>query len=213
MIKYLKYLFNGHIKKIGQDWDKMAPSKNDTDIFAERVIDNSGNYQGYDYEISNSRNNMLRDVIAGRSDFLPDNEIPKMIEMVSSFTCKEDIVLYRWVNHESFVNTKVDAGFMNDVVFYDPGFTFCSFSKKGYDFMPAYIHFRIFVPAGSHVYPTFIRVPKKREAVSTNEVIIANGAKMKLVSIDQNYWNVVLLSTQGTTIYNEIMSACRISFR
>ena len=188
----LFYRILGMLKNIGADWDKLAPTKETAIDFAHNNINpepqkmiNSNKFS-WEYCLAHSGESLNEHLREGRS-YREDSEIANM---VSTHSCKTDLVLYRGVCDEVYNLMIQNAKSIKGVDFHEKGYMQCSL-VKGHE-SNYKTKFRIFVPAGSCV----IYLGNVNDEQFYYEVDIQNGARLKLISIDQDYINVKLISTE-----------------
>ncbi len=192
MKKLLFYRILGMLKNIGADWDKLAPTKETAIDFAHNNINpepikmiDAYRYS-LEYCLAHSGESLNEHLREDRTD----KEYIAISNMVSTHSCKNDLVLYRGVCDYVYDLMIQNAAPLEGVDFHEKGYMQCSL-VKGHE-IDSKIKLRIFVPAGSCV----IYLGNVNDEQGFYEVDIQHGAKLKLVSIDQNYINCKLLSTE-----------------
>ena len=192
MKTFIFYRIIGMLKNTGSDWDKLAQKKETAIDFAHnninpepiRMIDE---YRySLEYCLAHSGVSLNEHFREGRID-KQDIEIS---DMVSAHSCKTDLVLYRGVCEDVYNLMIQNASSLKGVDFHEKGYMQCSL-VKGHE-SNYKTKLRIFVPSGSCV----IYLGNVNYEQEYYEVDIQHGAKLKIVSIDQNYINCKLLSTE-----------------
>ncbi len=191
MVKDLLYRLKAKVLKTGESWDQLSPSKEEAVEFAHRYINDEperkldNHRYSLEYCLAHSGetiNNRFR--IRGTCD--TDLEIEKM---VSKNTIDKDIVLYRGVCEYVYNGMVYDAKSIPDCDLYEKAFLSTSL-VKGHE-INCNIKLRIFVPAGT----------KAKYLGNVNyeqnfyEVAVMTGAKLKIISKDEEYINCILTGT------------------
>lgn len=186
----LFYRIKDVFTKTGACWDRLAPSKDTAIEYAhdnlnhdpERIIDDQ---YSYEYCLAYSGDTINERYRTGCTMDI-DNAFP---EMLTQYTTKQDIVVYRGIDDSAYKlmieNAKKHIG--TDLL--EKGFLATSL-VKGCEFNRQ-IKLRIYVPAGTHaVYQGNVNDEQK-----LYEVDIQHNAHLKIISIDKEYINCLLIHT------------------
>ena len=190
MKNQLFYRLNGIIKNTGANWDKLAPTKENAIEFAHVNINpepqqkiNTDKYS-LEYCLAHSGESL--------NEHLRNNRLNKTDEaisnMVSTHSCKTDLVLYRGICDYVYDQMKTNAENI-EADLYEKGYMQCSL-LKGHE-LNYKNKLRVLVPAGSNV----IYLGNVNNEQFYYEVDIQHGAKLKIISIDKEYINCRLLQT------------------
>ena len=177
---------------IGFEWDGISPSSGEAIDFAhkyinpepKRMIDDT--HFSLEYCLAHygqMYNWHFRRGITGKDEIA-------ISKLISENSCKVDLVLYRGVCDEVYDLMVKNAKSFEGVDYLEKGFMHCSL-VKGQE-LNCRKKLRIFVPAESHV----IYIGNANNEQFFYEVDIQHGAKLKLISIDKNYYNCKLISTE-----------------
>lgn len=189
----LFYRLRGKFKDIGADWDQLAPSELTAAAFAHKYINpepdrkDSNNQWTPEYCLAASGVS-LNERLRENHTIKEDNVIS---EMVSRHSCKTDLVLYRGICEHVYDQMKKNADKLKGVDLHEKGYMQCSL-VKGHE-IPTNIRLRIYVPSESCV---IYLGDVNYELTRYYEAVIQHGAKLKLISIDPQYINCKLLSTE-----------------
>lgn len=192
MKPFVFYRIIGRLKNTGVDWDKLAPTKEKAIDFAHNNINPEPvrKIDAYRYSLEyclahsgESLNEHFREERIDKQDIA-------IADMVSTHSCKTNLVLYRGVCEYVYNLMIQNAVSLKGVDFYEKGYMQCSL-VKGHE-LNCKTKLRIFVPTGSCV----IYLGNVNDEQKYYEVDIQHGAKLKIVSIDKNYINCKLLCTE-----------------
>lgn len=191
MIKKLCYRIKGKFQNIGVDWDQLAPTKEQAIEYAhthinqepERMLDT--HHYSMEYCLAHSGESINERFRSNREE-----EIDLQIaEMVSSHTTDTDLVLYRGVCNYVYDLMIQNAKSIPNCDLYEKGFLATSL-VKGQE-INSEIKLRIYVQAGTKcVYMGNVNYEQENY-----EVDVMHGAKLKIISVDNEYINCKLLET------------------
>ena len=191
MIKKLCYRIKGKFQNIGDDWDQLAPTKEQAINYAythinqepERMLDT--HHYSMEYCLAHSGESINERFRSNREE-----EIDLQIaEMVSSHTTDTDLVLYRGVCNYVYDLMIQNAKSIPNCDLYEKGFLATSL-VKGHE-INSEIKLRIYVPTNTKcVYMGNVNYEQKYY-----EVDVMHGSKLKIISIDNEYINCKLLET------------------
>lgn len=116
-----------------------------------------------------------------------DEDDKKIVEMVAQHTTKVPLVLYRGVCEAVFQQTIENARNMGDTDLYEKSFLQTSL-VNGHESNSKY-HLRIFVPAGTQA----VYLGNVNDEQFYYEVDLQHGARLKILSIDDEYINCKLI--------------------
>lgn len=186
------YRLKDRFQNIGDSWDKMTPTKEQAIKYAHehinqepmRMIDTT--HYSMEYCLAHSAESINERY---RQD--ATEEIDKKIgDMVAEHTTDTDLVLYRGVCEDVYQRMKEDAKNISNCDLYEKGFLATSL-VKGCE-LNYNTKLRVYVPAGTKcVYLGNVNY----EEDIFYEVAVMNGAKLKIVSIDDEYINCKLIAT------------------
>lgn len=189
---FLWYRIKDLFTHTGDHWDHLAPSKNEAIEFAhknlnkdpKKMIDKNTCSQEFVLahygEIINAQYRKGR--ITEDNKHVPD--------MLRHHQTKKDIVVYRGISRKAYAMMKIAAADYPDTDLLEKGFLATSL-VKGHE-SNSEIRLRIYVPAGTHaVYQGNIN-----DELQYYEVDIQYGAHLKIISIDRQYINCILLYTE-----------------
>jgi hypothetical protein len=183
------YRIIGKFYNIGVVWDKITPSEEDTIDFAHaninpepnKMID--ANHYSLEYCLAHSGETINERYRQDR----PDKDDLEIADMIALHTTKVNLVLYRGICKEVFLQMKKNAKNMDGVDLYEKSFLQTSL-VKGHESNAKY-HLRIYVPLGTQA----IYLGNVNDEQYYYEVDLQRGAKLKVVSIDKKYINCRLL--------------------
>lgn len=174
---------------IGNKWDKISPAEEDAIEFAHKNINpepkrmiTSTRYS-LEYCLAHSGETINERF---RHDN-PDEIDLKIADMVALHTTKVPLVLYRGVCEAVFKQMKESAKNMDGADLYEKSFLQTSLVKEHEIKSPH--HLRIYVPKGTQA----IYLGNVNEEQFYYEVDLQHGAKLKIVSIDDEYINCKLI--------------------
>ena len=189
------YLFCELCFHYGRNWDKLATDKEHAIEFGHRYVNQEPEifqkgtlHRTMEYVIAHcaeSINERLRqEEKAGKADI--DQQVA---DMIAAHSCKRDLILYRGVCDGVFQGMVKNAKDVPDCDLYEKGFL-CTSLVKGCEY--AYdTRLRIFVPQGSNV----VYLGNVNDEQENYEVVVQKGAKLKILSKDQQYLNCLLIGT------------------
>ena len=189
LIKF--YTVKDRILHVGKRWDAQSVTKDTAIDFAHKyindepsVMQNEYNYNLH-YHLSHFGECVNKNICSGYPD-ATDNCI---IHMVAKNTTSVNLILYRGMDPSLFNLMRKDAQIRSDCDLYEKGFLFCSLVKGAESRWQKRL--RIFVPAGSKcVYQGDVNNEQ-----AYYEVVVMTGARLKIISIDSEYTNCMLMST------------------
>lgn len=191
MIHTIFYRIKDIILGVGKNWDKLSPIKDEAINFAHKHINQEPSriddkcHYSMEYCLAQSGESINERF---RNNTTEEIDI-KIAAMVNKNTTDIDLVLYRGVCDYVYNLMKENAKKMVDCDLYEKGFLACSL-VKGCEFNCP-IKLRIYVPAGSKVvYQGNVNYEQDRY-----EVDVMHGSKLKIISIDSEYINCILLGT------------------
>lgn len=183
------YRIIGKFCNIGTAWDNMAPSKENAIDFAHANINQEpnkmidANHYSLEYCLAHSGETINERF---RQD-KPDEIDLKIAEMVALHTTKIPIVLYRGVCESVFYQMIENAKNMDGIDLYEKSFLQTSL-VKGHEIKSQY-HLRIYVPEGTQA----VYLGNVNDEQGYYEVDLQRGAKLRIVSIDNEYINCKLI--------------------
>ena len=188
----LYYRIMASLLHTGADWDKLAPIEENAIEYAHKILNpeptrkNNGTYSleyclAYSGESINERYRNKKNL----------NEIDLQIpNMLNQYSTKTPIVVYRGVEPKTFREMIEAARHIKGVDLKEKGFLATSL-VKGHE-RPTKIRLRIYIPTDSHaVYMGDVNYEEKKYY----EVTIQHNAELKIISIDSEYINCLLLKT------------------
>ncbi|HFI0346429.1 TPA: ADP-ribosyltransferase [Streptococcus suis] len=182
-----------YIFKHGEKWDKLAPNINDIDAFVAEtlniepsamLLENSNDYS-VEYELARYCANTIN------HDLRKDENHPDLETFLAAFDnyhTKKTLVLYRGVCPEVFCKNIQAAENLAGVELYDKAFLNTSLIKGSE--LNYTKKLRILVPKGTKAI--YLGRVNGEEFY---EVIVTKGAKLKIISRDDCYYNCKLLET------------------
>lgn len=187
------YRIKESIYRYGEKWDALAPSEEEAVGYAHeyinkepaRYIENTSVFSPM-YRIASSQpiSQRLRSGYATSIDL-------ELVEALKVYVLKNDIVVYRGVYEDDFKNMIENARGVLGCDLYEKGLFSTSIVRGKQESERAY-QIRTFVPKGSNaVYLGDVNYEEKRYY----EVLVQKGARLKIVSMDSNYINCLLLGT------------------
>ncbi len=184
------YRIKSIIHNTGADWDKLAPAIEDAINFAHEYINPEpvvkiDGHDSLEYALA-AGGIHINDRF--RKDQADVNDI-NIVNMVSTHSCKKDLVLYRGVFEDVYDLMIENAKALNDIDLFEKGFMQCSI-VKGHETNHR-TKLRIYVPEGSAV----IYLGNVNGEQGSYEVVIQRGAKLKIISADETYINCKLIET------------------
>lgn len=187
----LFYRLKELLTNTGADWDKLAPTINNAIDFAHEYINSEPVkkidvfHYSLEYCLAHSGESLNEHF---RNNRLYDEDID-IANMVSTHSCKKDLVLYRGICDYVYDLMIQNAKNLSDIDLFEKGYMQCSL-VKGHE-LNYKTKLRIYVPKGS----TVIYLGNVNDEQGYYEVDIQHGAKLKIISIDKNYINCKLLET------------------
>lgn len=187
----LFYRIKDKFQNIGDRWDNLSPTQEETIEFAhshinpepDRMIDN--NHYSMEYCLAHSGESINERYRQNRPDDI-DTQISKTVEKNTTDT---DIILYRGVCSYVYSLMIKNAKDIPDCDLYEKGFLATSL-LKGHE-LNSEIKLRIYVPSGTKaIYQGNVNYEP-----NFYEVDVMHGAKLKIISIDKTYINCKLLET------------------
>ena len=191
MMPIIIYRIKDIFSHVANTWDKLAPTEEQAINFAhtyinqepERMID--ATHCSLEYYLAHSGDTINERYRQNRTD----QEDLKIGEMVAKHSTDIDLVLYRGVCDHVYKLMKENAKDMLDCDLFEKGFLATSL-VKGHEFNYK-TKLRIYVPAGTKcVYQGNVN-----EEQYYYEVDVMHSAKLKIISIDNEYINCRLLTT------------------
>lgn len=177
------YRLIGKFHNVGADWDKSAQSEETAIDFAHKNINPEPKRCSLEYHLAH-----FGETINERYRTNRPGAIEKDIaDMVATHTTKCPLVVYRGVCKAVFKLMQKNAQNMKGVDLYEKSFLQTSL-VKGHESNSQY-HLRIQVPAGTQA----VYLGNVNDEQFYYEVDIQHGAKLKIVSIDDEYINCILL--------------------
>ncbi len=190
--------FKELIFSYGKKWDKLAASKSNLEEYLkenlneepEKFYNNNRLKPTFERSIAKDSgdifNNMLYMTATHNDDYNSD-ELNYYIEAIRKYTTKNDIVVYRGVK-EFVMQSTIKEAINKNCDLYDVAFMSTSLFKieKKY---PYYL--RIFIPKGTCAY----YVGDASDEGDNYEVLVQKGARLKILSKDNQYFNCILLGT------------------
>ena len=186
---FLYYRIIGKFYNIGDKWDKLSLIEEDAIEFAYKNINPepqkkiTSTCYSLEYYLAHCGENINERFRRDR----PDEEDLKIIDIVALHTTKVPLVLYRGVCEAVFQQMIENAKNMDDIDLYEKSFLQTSL-VKGHESKSQY-HLRIYVPEGTQA----IYLGNVNEEQFYYEVDLQHGAKLKIVSIDDEYINCKLI--------------------
>lgn len=192
MLTRLYYRILDLFKHTGADWDKLAPTEENAIEFAHKFINEdpermeSLHVYSLEYCLAHSGEIINERYRSGHYLDDVDRRIPSMLE---KYTTSTPLVVYRGVCdhvYEQMINNAKD---IKGVDLVEKGFLATSIVKGReiqYD-----TKLRIYIPAGTHaVYQGNVNYEQ-----GYYEVDVQHDAHLKIISIDKEYINCLLLKT------------------
>lgn len=180
-----------HSESVGIEWDHLAPKEDDAVRFACENINpepkdrTSNNMWSPEYVLAHY--GMMLNWRYRDYGIDPDHQY--VSDLLSLHYSTRDHVIYRGVCVAVFKLMLENTSFLENVDLYEKGYMHCSL-VKGCE-IKNMIRLRIFVPKGSHL----IYLGNVNKEPWWYEVAIQHGAKLRIVSKDDQYINCILLST------------------
>lgn len=191
MMPIIIYRIKDIFSPVATTWDKLAPTKEQAISFAhtyinqepERMID--ATHYSLEYCLAHSGETINERYRQNRAD---ETDL-KIGEMVAKHSTDIDLVLYRGVCDHVYKLMRVNAQDIPDCDLFEKGFLATSL-VKGHE-INCKTKLRIYVPAGTKcVYQGNVN-----EEECYYEVDVMHSAKLKIISIDNEYINCRLLTT------------------
>lgn len=185
----LYYRIIGKIYNVGDEWDKLSPVEKDAIDFAHANINSEPNkmidtnHYSLEYCLAHSGGTINERFRQNR----PDEIDMKIAEMVALHTTKVPLVLYRGVCEAVFQKMIENAKNMEGIDLYEKSFLQTSL-VKGHEIKSRY-RLRIYVPEEAQA----IYLGNVNDEQFYYEVDLQYGAKLKIVSIDDEYINCKLI--------------------
>ena len=179
---------------IGENWDKLAQNEETAIDFAHMHINEEPevwiDYTHYSLEYSLAHDGATINHHYREYELLDlDNEDIQVAQMVATHTTDTDLILYRGVNDDVYESMTKNAHNMDDCDLYEKGFLATSL-VKGHE-INTKIKLRIYAPAGTKcVYMGNVNMEQ-----FYYEVDVMHSAKLKIISMDDEYINCELLET------------------
>lgn len=189
MKPFFYYRIIGKIYNIGAIWDNIAPSEENAIGFAHVNINSEPNRMidintySLEYCLAHSGETINERFRQDR----PDEKDLKIANMVSLHTTKAPLVLYRGVCEAVFHQMIENAKNMDGIDLYEKSFLQTSL-VKGHERKSQY-NLRIYVPEETQA----IYLGNVNDEQGYYEVDLQHGAKLKIVSIDDEYINCKLI--------------------
>ena len=193
MIRTLFYRLKDVICKTGECWDRISLDETNAVSYAEKHINKEpckfqkGSNQVYSFEycLAHSGESINERY---RNDCI--EEIDQQIsETLNSHKTDSNIIVYRGVCEYVFNQMKKNAKEHRGVDLYEKGFMATSLVKTHE--LNSEIKLRIFIPAGSKC----VYMGNVNDELYFYEVTIQRGAALKIISMDKEYINCLLLRT------------------
>ena len=185
MKPYFFYRIIEKIYKIGDKWDKLTPSEEKAIDFAHVYINQEpsrmkdANHYSLEYYLAHSGESINERYRNDR----PDEIDLEIADMISKHKTKIPIVVYRGVCEEVFKAMRRNAKKVDKIDLYEKSFLQTSL-VKGHESKAKY-HLRIYVPKGAQA----VYLGNVNEEQFYYEVDLQHGAKLKIVSKDDEYIN------------------------
>ena len=192
MFKNLLYRIKDKFTHTGSKLDKLAPTTSAATNFAHLHINEEPkkyidtHHFSYEYCLAHSGESINERFRENR----PDHVDLQVSKMVSSNSTNTDLVLYRGVCTHVYDLMVENARNIPGCDFYEKGFLATSLVKGheiNYD-----IKLRIHVPAGTKC----VFMGNVNDEPEYYEVDVMRGAKLKIISMDDEYINCELLETE-----------------
>ncbi len=185
------YRIKENLSHTGASWDELAPDEDVAIEYAHKHInedpdikDSNGKYS-LEYCLASSAESINERL---RADSPEDIDI-KISERLSGYTTDTDLVLYRGVCEYVYEKMISNAN-AKKCDLYEKGFL-CTSLLKGHEY-DYKTKLRIYVPRNSHV----IYQGNITGEQNNYEVDIQCGSRLKIISVDHDYINTLLLSTR-----------------
>lgn len=191
MIFTVLYRIKEKFSHVGRKWDAMAPTKEQAIEFAHTHINletkrmTDAVHYSMEYCLAHSGESINERYRQNRAD---ETDI-KIAEMVAQNTTDTDLILYRGVCDYVYALMIKNAKDKADCDLYEKGFLATSL-VKGCE-INYKIKLRTFIPAGTKC----IYQGNVNEEQYYYEVDVMHSAKLKIISIDNEYINCLLIST------------------
>lgn len=185
----LYYRIIGIFCKIGNKWDKFSPAEEDAIEFAHKNINPeppkmiTTTHFSPEYCLAHYGESINERF---RHDNPDENDL-KIADMVALHTTKVPLVLYRGVCAAVFKQMKENAKNIDDADLYEKSFLQTSL-VKGHEIKSQYC-LRIYVPEETQA----VYLGNVNDEQFYYEVDLQHGAKLKIVSIDDEYINCKLI--------------------
>ena len=188
----LYYRIMAKILKTGADWDKLAPAEENAIEYAHNVLNDepvreTNGIYSLEYCLAHSGETINKRYRDQKYMDEIDLQIP---DMLNQYSTKAPIVVYRGVDDEIYQMMIDAARHSKGVDLKEKAFLATSF-VKGHE-INTKIKLRIYLPAGTHaVYMGDVNYEEK----TNYEVTVQYDAELKIISIDKEYINCLLLKT------------------
>lgn len=189
MLKVWYYKLKEKIFRYGEKWDALAPCESEAIVFAHKNINKEPQKSSppypVEYKLAMSAETINDSLRSGKKDF---DDFSK--ELQSKYSLKKDIVVYRGVSEIPYTKMKKAAENIRGIDFLERGFLNTSIVKGkqiNYD-----CQLRIFLPKGTCAF--YVGDITNEEKIYY-EVIVQKGAKLKILSMDNNFINCKLIAT------------------
>lgn len=189
MLKVGYYKLKEKIFRYGEKWDALAPCESEAIVFAHKNINKEpqkdSSLCSVEYKLASSAVTINYEL---RNDEKSHDDFSK--ELQSKYFLKEDIVVYRGVSEIPYTKMKKAAKGIRGIDFLEKGFLNTSI-VKGKQINYA-CQLRIFLPKGTCAF--YVGDITGEEKLYY-EVIVQKGAKLKILSMDNNFINCKLIGT------------------
>lgn len=187
------YRIKDMIFNIGASWDKLAFNETNVIDEAHKNINLEPEKNMKDNPLISTPEYVLAHYGETISERLrkerPDESSIEIAEMLSTYTTKKDLILYRGVCEHSYECMLKFSKGLKDCDYLEKGFLATSLVKDHE--IKNKIRLRIYCPAGSHV----VYQGNVNDELNYYEVDVQHDAKLKIISIDKIYINCMLIET------------------
>lgn len=180
------------IYNIGTNWDEIGIKKDEIDTFVVKFLNNEPNRIDENGEFS------LEYLLASSGmsisdrfrDGHPEEKDHKIEEMLKKYKTKTQVIVYRGIPQALFEKMYLWAKNVKGVDLIDEGFLSTSLIK-GHEEAEK-VRLRILIPKGINaVYMGDVAFEKEKYY----ELTVQRGAQLKIISVDDTYYNCKLLRT------------------
>lgn len=186
MIKKCFYKIKEKIFKYGEKWDALAPNENDAIEFAHKFINEEPKINGFtdtEYLLAMSGQSINDSLRSGSKQFFYLAE-----DIKNKYMLKNNIVVYRGVSSVPYKAMINNAKMIKGVDYFERGFLNTSIVKGKH--IESEKQLRIFVPKGTTAF--YVGNISNEEKIYY-EVIIQMCARLKIISMDDQFINCVIL--------------------